>query len=454
MKKIKVVRVIARLNIGGPAIHTILLTDGLNKDKFDSLLVCGTIAQDEGDMLYYARARNVVPYIIPELRRELNPLNDAIAFLKIYKLLRRENPDIIHTHTAKAGTLGRLAGIFYNLLAARRIKLIHTFHGHVFEGYFGRFKTRLFIFIERFLAYFNSKIITVSSAVKEELVSLRISSEAKIEVIPLGLELDRFLELPLSRLPIQGTRDPASSGKEAKRGVTIGIVGRLVPIKNHRLFLTSAAKVIRDNPALDLRFKIIGDGELRAELEEFTQKLNLGSVVEFNGWQKDLSGVYANLDIVCLTSINEGTPVSLIEAMASGKAVAATDAGGVKDLVGESLNEFEDECGFAPLEASCRRQPSDASGVLPLMGFTPLEAVEKSASNERPLTGFSARKRGIMVRSGDADSFAGALSFLLRNEVIRKKMAAAGREFVREKFAKKRLIKDIESLYEQVVTLP
>ena len=465
MKKIKVVRVIARLNIGGPAIHTILLTDGLNKDKFDSLLVCGTIAKDEGDMLYYARARNVVPYIIPELRRELNPLNDVIAFLKIYKLIRRENPDIIHTHTAKAGTLGRLAGIFYNLLAARRIKLIHTFHGHVFEGYFGRFKTRLFIFIERLLAYFNSKIITVSSAVKEELVSLRISSEAKIEVIPLGLELDRFLELPLSRLPIQGTRDPDSpdnagilssreSGKGTRRCLNIGIVGRLVPIKNHRLFLESAAKVIRDNPALDLKFKIIGDGELRAELKEFTQKLNLNSAVEFSGWQNDLSEVYSDLDIVCLTSINEGTPVSLIEAMASGKAVAATDAGGVKDLVGESLEGPEDERGFTPLEASCRRQPSDASGVLPLMGFTPLEAVEKSASNERPLTGFSARKRGIMVRSGDADSFAGALSFLLRNEVIRKKMAAAGREFVREKFAKKRLIKDIESLYEQVVTLP
>lgn len=393
MKKIKVVRVIARLNIGGPAIHTILLTDGLNKDKFDSLLVCGTIAKDEGDMLYYARARNVVPYIIPELRRELNPLNDAIAFLKIYKLIRRENPDIIHTHTAKAGTLGRLAGIFYNLLAARRIKLIHTFHGHVFEGYFGRFKTRLFIFIERFLAYFNSKIITVSSAVKEELVSSRISSEAKIEVIPLGLELDRFLELPL---------------KETGRCLNIGIVGRLVPIKNHRLFLEGAAKVIRDNPAPDLRFKIIGDGELRAELEEFARKLNLSSAVEFSGWQKDLSGVYANLDIVCLTSINEGTPVSLIEAMASGKAVAATDAGGVKDLLGENLNE--------------------------------------------PEAAFSARKRGVMARSGDADSFAGALSFLVRNEEIRKKMAAAGREFVREKFAKKRLIKDIERLYEQAVS--
>ena len=409
MKKIKVVRVIARLNIGGPAIHTILLTEGLNKDKFDSLLVCGTIAKDEGDMLYYARARNVVPYIIPELRRELNPLNDVIAFLKIYKLIRRENPDIIHTHTAKAGTLGRLAGIFYNLLAARRIKLIHTFHGHVFEGYFGRFKTRLFIFIERFLAYFNSKIITVSSAVKEELVSLRIGSKVKIEVIPLGLELDGFLRLSLSQLLTQGTRDPDSSEKESGHCLNIGIVGRLVPIKNHRLFLEGAAKVIRDNPALDLRFKIIGDGELRAELEEFTRKLNLSSVVEFSGWQKDLSGVYANLDIVCLTSINEGTPVSLIEAMASGKVIAATDAGGVKDLVGESLEEFEDGLGFSPHE------------------------------------------RGIMVMSGDADSFAGALSFLVRNEEIRKKMAAAGREFVREKFVKKRLIKDIEKLYEQVV---
>ena len=416
MKKIKVVRVIARLNIGGPAIHTILLTEGLNQDKFDSLLACGTIAQDEGDMLYYARARNVVPYIIPELRRELNPLNDVIAFLKIYKLIRRENPDIIHTHTAKAGTLGRLAGIFYNLLAARRIKLIHTFHGHVFEGYFGRFKTRLFIFIERFLAYFSSKVITVSSAVKEELVSLGISGSDKIKVIPLGLELDRFLGLPLSRLPIQGmrdpdivgkkSRDPDSSGKETGRCLNIGIVGRLVPIKNHRLFLESAAKVIQDNPELNLKFKIIGDGELRTELEEFARKLNLSSAVEFNGWQKDLAGVYADLDIVCLTSINEGTPVSLIEAMASGKAVVATDAGGVRDLVGANFDGAEDGLGF------------------------------------------SAGERGIIVRSSDADSFAGALSFLMRNEELRKKTAIAGCEFVREKFAKARLIKDIEGLYE------
>lgn len=422
MKKIKVLRIIARLNIGGPAIHTVLLTEGLNKDKFDSLLVCGTIAQDEGDMLYYARAKNVAPYVIPELRRELNPLNDVIAFLKICKLIARKKPDIIHTHTAKAGTLGRVAGILYNLLAGKRIKLIHTFHGHVFEGYFGRFKTRLFIFIERFLAYFSSKVITVSSVVKEELVSLGISGSDKIEVIPLGLELDRFLELPLSQ---QKSRDPDSSGKEgprlpsasprgerreASRCLNIGIVGRLVPIKNHRLFLESADKVIRDNPELDLRFKIIGDGELRAELEEFVKKLNLSSAVEFSGWQKDLPGVYADLDIVCLTSINEGTPVSLIEAMASGKAVAATDAGGVKDLVGVHFDGVEDGLGFI------------------------------------------AGERGIIVGSSTADSFAAALSFLVRNEEIGKKMSASGREFVREKFAKARLIKDIERLYEQVIT--
>lgn len=412
MKKIKVLRIIARLNIGGPAIHTVLLTEGLNKDKFDSLLVCGTIAKDEGDMLYYAQAKNVAPYVIPELRRELNPLNDLIAFLRICKLIAQEKPDIIHTHTAKAGTLGRLAGIFYNLLAGKRIKLIHTFHGHVFEGYFGRFKTRLFIFIERFLAYFSSKVITVSSAVKEELVSWGISGSDKIKVIPLGLELDRFLELPLSRLPIQGIRDPDSSGKETGCCLNIGIVGRLVPIKNHRLFLESAAEVIQDNPELDLRFKIIGDGELRAELEEFVRKLNLSSAVEFSGWQKDLPAVYADLDIVCLTSINEGTPVSLIEAMASGKTVVATDAGGVKDLVGARFDGAEDGLGFI------------------------------------------AGERGIITKVPDVDSFSGALNFALRNEVTSKKMSAAGREFVREKFAKERLIKDIERLYEQVITLP
>lgn len=396
MKKIKILRIIARLNIGGPAIHTVLLTEGLDKNKFDSLLVCGSIDKNEGDMHYYAIEKNIKPIFVPEFSRKLNFFKDLIAFAKIYKIIIKEKPHIIHTHTAKAGTLGRLAGILYNLFLPcdQRLKLIHTFHGHVFHGYFNKFNTRIFLFIERFLAFFTYKIITVSESVKKELISLHISREDKIKVIPLGFELDKFLNIP---------------SKDNNNFFNIGIVGRLEPIKNHRLFLETAAKVIRDNPYLKLRFKITGDGQLRKELEEYSHILNMNTYVDFLGWQKDLTKVYSDLDIVVLTSINEGTPVSLIEAMASGKAIVATDVGGVKDLLGREID-------------------TDI----------------KTKANSQVL------ERGVIVRFADARNFAATLEFLLQNKELRTKMGLLGREFARNKFTKDRLIRDIENLYEEI----
>ncbi|MBU2035362.1 MAG: glycosyltransferase, partial [Candidatus Omnitrophica bacterium] len=302
MNKIKILRLIARLNIGGPAIHTILLTQGLDQARFESLLVCGSIGKDEGDMSYYALEKDVKPFFIPQLRRELNFFNDSVSFLKILRLIFTLRPDIIHTHTAKAGTLGRASGIIYNicnLLSNRKIRLVHTFHGHVFEGYFSFFKTKLFIYIERVLSYFTSKIITVSAAVKNELILLGISKANKIEVVPLGFELDKFLDITLRDNDV----------------LSIGVVGRLVPVKNHHLFLKSAAKLLKENPGVDLRFKIIGDGELRKELVGYSRILGISDYVDFLGWQRDLVKVYSGLDIVALTSLNEGTPVSIIEAM-------------------------------------------------------------------------------------------------------------------------------------------
>jgi len=394
MKKIKILRIIARLNIGGPAIHTILLTEGLNKDKFDSLLVYGSIDRCEGDMYYYAGEKNIRTYYIPELRRKINPIYDLIAFIKIYNLIRTEKPQIIHTHTAKAGALGRLAGIVYNCLEPKRkVKLLHTFHGHIFEGYFNKFKTKIFILIERFLTFFTIKIITVSESVKKELIALNICPGEKIEVIPLGFELEFFLKI--------SPRDDAV--------LSIGIVGRLAPIKNHRLFLEAAAKVISDNPKIQLRFKIIGDGELRKDLEEYARKLNINKQVEFLGWQKDLVNVYAGLDIVALTSMNEGTPVSLIEAMASGRAVVATDVGGVKDLLGGEISV-----------------------------------------GARPDADFRVLERGIIAKPADPFGFAAALNFILKNNALRKKIAEVARNFVKDRFNKVRLIRDIENLYNSV----
>jgi glycosyltransferase involved in cell wall biosynthesis len=237
---------------------------------------------------------------------------------------------------------------------------------------------------------FTLKILTVSESLKQELISLGICSGKKIEVIPLGLELNSFFKI-----------EPRNEA-----GLNIGIIGRLVPIKNHCLFLAAAKSVIQINPGLRLKFKVIGDGELKGRLEEYTEKLKLLNFVEFLGWQKDLTNVYADLDIVALTSINEGTPVSLIEAMASGKAVVATDVGGVRDLLGEDS-----------------------------------DVIDKSRDSFRVLN------RGIIVRPQDSASFVAALNFILHSNTLRQEMGIRGRDFVKIRFTKERLIRDLEGLY-------
>lgn len=395
MEKIKIIRIIARLNIGGPAIHTVLLTASLDKNQFASWLVCGAVDKAEGDMSYYARERNVEPYFIPELTRRINPLKDLTAFFKLYNFICHIKPDIIHTHTAKAGGIGRAAGILYNLLhlsGNKKIKLVHTFHGHVFEGYFNKVATLVFVRIERFLARFTDIIITVSDSLKGELISLGIGEGDKVRVVPLGFELDRFLNIPFL------DREPSH----------IGIVGRLVPIKNHRLFLDAAAKFLRQENFADVRFSIIGDGELRRELEDYARKLGIAGRVYFLGWRKDLVEVYSGLDVVCLTSLNEGTPVSLIEAMASGCPVVATDVGGVRDLLGEEQADLSRPGIFRVLE------------------------------------------RGIISAPTDSNGFSQALSLMLQNNKFREGAASAGREFVRNKFSKERLFRDIEAIYKMI----
>lgn len=257
MAKAKVLRIITRLNIGGPAIHTVLLTEGLNKKRFSPLLICGNVNHDEGDMSYYARQEGISPLYIPQLRRELNPINDLITFLKILRIIKAEKPNIIHTHTAKAGALGMIAGIVYTV----GMRLLHpapplaagcgarTFHGHIFKGYFNKSLSRVFVFIEKFLTYFTSRIITVSESVKNELIRLGICKEDKIKVIHLGFELDKFLN-------INADKRVCSGGGGGFSSLNVGIVGRLVPINNHRLFLDAVSIVMKENPRLNVLFKI------------------------------------------------------------------------------------------------------------------------------------------------------------------------------------------------------
>lgn len=394
MKKIKVLRIIARLNIGGPAIHAVLLGAGLDKDKFETMLACGRLSKSEGDMSYYAGDYGVTPYVINSLGRELNLFRDLAAFIGIFKLIRKYKPDIVHTHTAKAGTLGRSAVILHNFFAAksRRIKLAHTFHGHVFSGYFHPIKARLFILIERLLAARTSRLVTVSDSVKKELAALGIASPGNIEVIPLGFDLDALVKVAA---PVGLPRN-------------IGIVGRLVPVKNHCLFLEAASLLGKNWPQVN--FRIIGDGELRRSLEEHAARLEIADSVCFLGWQKGAAAAYSDLDIVVLTSLNEGTPVSLIEAMACGRAVVATDVGGVRDLLG-----LEDE-----------------------------EAAGKGL-------GFKIMERGILVVPSDPAAFAAALDHLLKDAQLRRRLAEKAKEFVRVKFTKERLVRDIEGLYERLM---
>lgn len=336
MKKVKILRIIARLNIGGPAIHTILLSHELDRFGYETILVKGSEGQREGNMMELAESRGVKPVVIPELGREIGFRNDLLAFYKLFKLIRQEKPDILHTHTAKAGTLGRIAA----RLAGVPV-ILHTFHGHVLTGYFGKLKSWLFILIEKILACISTKLITLSNELKEELISMGIGNKKKFEVVPLGLELKPFIE----------NKNHTGKFKEelglSDNVLLVGIVGRLVPIKGHKYFLETA-KIIRTQNTehgTQIKFVIVGDGELREELEGYAKKLGISNDVIFTGFRGDLPEIYADLDIVVLTSINEGTPLSIIEAMASGKPVVATDVGGVPSFVKDGVTGFLIESG-------------------------------------------------------------------------------------------------------------
>lgn len=376
----KIVRIIARLNIGGPAIHTVLLTAGLDSARFESLLVTGVVGPDEGDMRDLALAKGVSPQVVPELGRELHPVRDLVTLFKLYRLLRRERPHVVHTHTAKAGAVGRLAA----RLAGVPV-VLHTFHGHVFRGYFGPYKTRFFIALEKFLARRSDRLVTVSQGQRRELADYGIAPLSKIVVVPLGFELEPFLTVTQQA----GARWRREMGLP-EGAPLVGIVARLTGVKNHRLFLDVARRVADAMP--EAWFAVVGDGELRAELEACAAALGLAERVRFTGWVRDMPPVYAALDVVVITSLNEGTPVTLIEGMAAGRPVVSTAVGGVPDIVADG-------------------------------------------------------ESGLLAPSGDADGLARAVAALLRDPARRQAMGQAGRESVRQRFSAARLVGDMERLY-------
>lgn len=388
----KILRIITRLNIGGPAQQAVALSARLDHGRFRSVLVTGPVGDDEGDFGFLVEQQGVRRLVIPELQRALHPWRDLLALCALLRLIWKEQPDLIHTHMAKAGTLGRLAGVIYNLAhPGHRIRLLHTFHGHVLEGYFSSVTSRLFTWIERGLAHWTDRLIVVSEAVRAELLGYGIGRPERAVVIPVGLPLEPFLAI-----------EPSTSSEPLFR---LGMVGRLVPIKQPELFLEGVDRLRALMPARPVAAVIVGDGPARAALEQQVNRLGLAQVVAFHGWRFDLADVYRSVDVVCLTSRNEGTPLSIIEAMAAARPVVATDVGGVRDLFG-------------------------------------------AAASAQPHSAFHVRQRGLLVRSGDAEGLAQALRFLAEHPAQRRELGLAGREHVRHRFTTERLTRDLQRMYE------
>jgi glycosyltransferase involved in cell wall biosynthesis len=391
----KVLRIINRFNIGGPTFNAAYLSKYL-PSNYETLLIGGEKEDHEESSLHVLHELGLKPLIIPEMRRSINPLNDYFVYRKLKNIIEEFKPDIVHTHAAKAGTIGRLAA--YN---AKVPVILHTFHGHVFHSYFNKTKTAVFKNVERNLAAKSTKIIAISERQKYELGTIhRICAPEKIEVVPLGFDLTRFQENYETKRKSFRTQYNIADDE-----IAVGIIGRIVPIKNHEMFIR-AWKAASDKTSKKIRAFIVGDGENRTKVENLAKELGISVCTQnfekskcsltFTSWIKEIDFVNAGLDIVALCSLNEGTPVSLIEAQAANNPVLSTKVGGVENIVMEG-------------------------------------------------------KTGLLCEVGDIDKYSAQLLKLLENDELRTKMQQAGWESVKEKFHYTRLVKDIDKLYSSLL---
>jgi len=405
----RILRIINRFNLGGPTHNAAYLTRYLPGD-FETLLVGGAQEQSEEGSGHILKNLGVEPLILPEMQREVAPWRDRSAYRRIKQLIKEFKPDIVHTHAAKAGAVGRMAASELGVKA-----IVHTFHGHVFHSYFGAVRTAMYKNIERFLAKRSSRIVAISAKQKSELVDEhRICADEKVSVIPLGFDLSKFQQDQLAKRAlfrrVYGL---------AEDEIAIGIVGRLVPVKNHDLFL-EAMKLVRERTGRKVRAFIVGDGEERERLESLTRGLGLSQVVGpyFNGhgfghglnghamteraditytsWIKEIDIVNAGVDVIALTSVNEGTPVSLIEAQAANRPIVSTKVGGIENVVVEG--------GTALL--------------------SPTEDVERFAQN---------------------------LLRMVEDDGMRARMSQGGWEHVRQRYHYTRLVDDTAALYRELL---
>jgi glycosyltransferase involved in cell wall biosynthesis len=318
--QIKIVRVIARMNVGGPAWQVSVLTRGLEDDQFTSQLVCGEISEGEADFLALRDPQLPVTRI-STLGRSLNAFDDVRAFWQLVRIIRKIKPDIVHTHTAKAGVLGRVAAILMRVPVR-----VHTFHGHVLHGYFSPIVTQIFIQIERVLGWFTHGIVSVGSQVRDDLLEVRIGSPEKYAVIAPGVAQGETVNRDVAR---------ESLGLLPDARVAL-FIGRLTQIKRPDRLLEAFSLVLEEVPSAVLL--LAGEGELFESTKDLGARF--GDSVRFLGWRSDLAVLFAAADIAVLSSDNEGMPVTLIEASMAGVPCVTTDVGSAREVV------LDNETGF------------------------------------------------------------------------------------------------------------
>lgn len=394
VEKVRIIRVINRFNLGGPVFNVTNLTKYMD-ERFETKLVGGAKDESEASSLFVLEENNIHPVLIHEMKRKPSIIDDIRAYRALKKLMKEYKPHIVHTHASKAGALGRLAA-FHSQVPI----VVHTFHGHVFHSYFNVITTLVYKSVERWLAKRSTQIIAISQVQKTELTAVhRIVHPERCTVIPLGFDLKKFQEN--SAIKREKFRKMYALSDEE---IAICIVGRLVPVKNHRMFI-QVAKLAHEKHK-NARFFIVGDGELNDELKEYCKSLGLGftenmapsaaTPLVFTSWINAVDEVMAGIDIVALTSLNEGTPVSLIEAQSSGKPIVSTRVGGIEDVVIEN-------------------------------------------------------ESALLCESGDVQAFLNSIVALLDNRPRMLKMGETGREWVYNRFGYERLIDDMTSLYENLL---
>src|SRR6218665_1537357 len=391
----KILRIINRFNLGGPTYNVAYLSKYISPE-YETLLVGGAKDESEESSGFIVNNLGLKPVIVEEMMREIDLKNDYAAYKKIKRIIRDFKPDIVHTHASKAGTLGLLAASYWGVRV-----IVHTFHGHVFHSYFGKLKTTFYKNIERFLARRSTAIIAISDIQKHELADIhKICRPEKIHVVPLGFDLSRFQENLAEKRAFFRKKYNLDDDE-----IAITIIGRLVPVKNHTLFL-EGLKSVSEKTTKKIRAFIVGDGESRAGTEAKARELNIPfadgtisnekTLLTFTSWIKEIDMALAGSDIVALTSFNEGTPVSLIEAQAANKPIVSTNVGGIENVV--------------------------------IPGVT-----------------------ALLCENNNAEQFSAALLRLVEDDTLRTSMSEKGWLHVKKKFHFTHHISDMEKLYERLL---